>query len=244
MDEITEELQTILELIIEQRAKSSYDVFRYDFSLMRKKLEQTQNFDKYGITPKRQRELLKQLDEDKCLQLDYVEEDNYEWKHDGKWVAEYIAPDLNPLLHVSGIYISLPFENVRSLRMEYGLALRRASLTLEYGHFIVKCDNKNYELPQLRESQLPAMILEYAWRHRGQTVTRDDLINAEIVKNRGKESLRKICKGSAAMIEEVLSPFIILTANSIKLMSSVDIDESELQTIAKYATKVKRDNRG
>ncbi|MBR0372875.1 hypothetical protein IJH72_02990 [Candidatus Saccharibacteria bacterium] len=244
MDKTTGELRTLLELIIEQRANSKYDTFKYDFSWIQKKLKQTQDFEKYSITPKRQRELLKQLDGNKYLRLEYVEESGCKWKHDGKWIAEYIAPNFDPLFHITDIYISLTPENVRPLRMEYGLESYDAKLILEFGRFAVKCNGKIYELQQLRESGLPAKILEYAWKHRNSTIDRDELIANEIIRGRGGESLRKICKGSKEMIEKVLSPFITMTANSITLTSSSDISELELQVIANYAVAIKEENKG
>ena len=59
MDKMKEDLKTMIELFIEQRAKSMYDVFEYDFSLIHDKLNRTQDFKKYGIRSERQREILK-----------------------------------------------------------------------------------------------------------------------------------------------------------------------------------------
>ena len=239
MAEASEKLRTIVELIIKQRANSTSDVFRYDFSLLQTKLKETQDFEKYGIKPPEQRALLKELDGTEYLKINYVDENTYEWKHDCGWLAEYICPDFNPLMHVQSVFIYLPIENVRPLKIKYGLGSYKSELKLECGRFSVICNGKQYPLSQLK-SGLSTQVLEYAWKHRDLTVTRNDLITAGITKNRNKESLNKICKGNRFLIKETLGPFITLNADAIRINSFANINESELGKIASYSVDCKK----
>ena len=237
MDKTKEHIKVILELVIELRANSQYDFFRYDYSLIRKKLAETKNFSKYGISAKEQREILKELGGSNILEINYVDEESHNWYHDCKNISEYISPDLSPLMHLSDIYIILPVKNIPLLEKEYGLKKYQAELTLRYGKFIVKCNGGEYALPQLRESGLPAAILEYAWKHLGTPITRTVLAKDGVTKSRSDESLKKVFKGSRVMVEEILSPFITLTADMIVINPSAEIDGGKLQDIIEYAVR-------
>ena len=239
MDEVSRKFQTIVELIIEQRANSTNDVFRYDFSLFQKKLSETQDFEKYGIRPIEQRNLLKKLScRAKYLGIDYVDEDTQEWKYGAKMIAEYIAPDFDPLLHFPNVYVYLPLEDVESLRYEYGLKTYNAKLFFEYGHFIVACNGKKYEMQQLTDDRPPARTLEYAFKHHDTIVSRDVLLENNVINNCREKSISKICKGSKPLLT-TLKPFISINARQITIKHIANINRFELEAIANHAKRIK-----
>ena len=239
MDKTSGDLRTVLELVITQRAGSSSNVFKYDFSLMRQKLKETQDFNKYSVDAEMQRALLKQLGNEGFIHVNYVDENNRAWKHDTKIIAELIAPDFNPLAHLTDVYIYLPLEDIEPLEYQYGLGTYSAELFLEYGHFIVKCNGRKYRMPQLTEDRPPAQILEYAFRHHDSIVTRDDLLRDGAMKKHGQKTISKICKGSKPLLT-VLSPFITLTADRIIVKLLADINRFELDVIANHAIETKK----
>lgn len=231
-------LQTIVELVIEQRANSKSDIFKYDFSLMQKKLSETQDFDKYGISRKEQRDLLKELDRTKSLQVNYVDEYSYQWKHSLGWLAEYLAPEFNPLVYASDFFINLCTDDVSTLKNKYELASYSTRLALKYGWLTVHYDDKEYRVLQLKEG-MTARIIDYSWKHHDSIVSREDLAKAGITKNHKKDSLRAICKGILTTIEGVLKPFIVITANHIEIRGTAHLTEPELKTILEHCGKQK-----
>ena len=236
---VDKRLQTIVESIVEQRANSNDNVFIYDFSLIKKKLAKTQNFDKYGITPKEQRELLEELDGEKYIYLNYVDKNTYEWKHDYKnIIAGYIAPEFNQFEHIGKVFVYLPLDDVEALKVKYDLSSRLAKLELSYGQFTVSCDDEKYKLPSLK-SGTPTKILEYAWGHHDSNITRSELVQNDVIKTRTQESLKKIFKGNN-LIKNILSPFVEMTTDSILIRSSANIKNSELQAVIDYTLGQKK----
>ena len=236
---VDRKLQTVIESIIEQRANANSDVFIYDFSIVQKKLAETQNFNKYNITPVKQRELLEKLDSEEYIYINYVDKDTCEWVHDYRHIiAEYIAPEFNPLAHMGEVFIYLPMTNVEALKAKYDLSSRLTMLELNYGQFTVSCDGEKYKLPSLK-SGTPTKILEYAWEHHDSNITRSELVQNDVIKTRTQESLKKIFKGNN-LIKNILSPFVEMTTDSILIRSSANIKNSELQAVIDYTLGQKK----
>lgn len=234
------QLQAVVESVIEQRLSSDVDVFIYDPTLIKNKLKDTGNYQIYGITEENQRGVLDKLAEDGSIGLDYLVEDaekGQRWKYGHEWSIDHLVryPDSgnaeDVLLQFFSSFIYLKNNEIRNLKIRYDLPFD-AILYFEGARFTVDCDNGKYELPTMKSGKT-VNILEYAWKHAGVMVTRDEL-NEKLTNGKpGKGSIKSFFKENKT-IKDLLSPFILFTGDGIKIDRTAKISYEHLCKIISY----------
>lgn len=240
----TEKLLAVVELIIEQRFKSNSNIFKYDFFLVKDKLKAPADSDKYGMNSKEQRELLEQLDTDGIIQMDYVEETQdatttlIRWKHGYTWLQEALEPCYEARRYPHDVFLNVSYDDIENLKYKYNLKAYPARLNYNHnsGRFTVICNGKKYEtIRPLSYEKDSTRIIEYAWRHSNNYVTKDEINQSAKLDNPIK-SIRESIK-NCSTINNVLSPFVEYTNNKIKIAEhGVTLTKKELQTISSRST--------
>ena len=253
----TKKLQVVVELLIEQLVQSDCDVFEYDFSLMRRKLKETKDYNRYAISPDEQYVLLKKLDdlelkkwkkrwdsgetksEEAYIEFDWVEEagnkdsTKYLWIHRHEWAMERFGSS-DPVGFFPKIFVHMRPKNIAEIKRKYGLEMLSVTLKLESVSLVVECDNNRYEVMRLHDGRRPHRIISYAMNNLGRKIDRNELVKNKII-NSGKESLVRVFKDEHHPVKEALAPFIALDTDSICINNKVELLAEELEIIAKVS---------
>ena len=245
MNGMAPKVLTVIDLIDQQHKNAHRNFFEFDFSYAWKEMEEkekrnTVESQKYAIDISEQKEILNELAESGDVELNYLMErefDNkveYRWRYEYEWMDDMVPPYFDVRQFYGKYFIRIDFRGIKSLRDKYEQRYT-ANIGIIDQTIIISCNGEQYPFPTLH-SGTTTDILCYVMDEKriGKVVTKEELLDKnKIVATRKKQSLNDIFAGSKELLEEVLAPFVILTAGTITVKPSAKLTVDQLLKIAK-----------